>query len=990
MEASDKENNENNENNDNNEEPKTLKNVESRSASKIHVESENDSVHGGNNGISKAEKFEMLNKIFLTNSSFNNHTKDYFITRFQIILILKQSNILNANVISKTQADILLTKLKPNQNKYKFIDFMNYLNEICKYIFKEKYEKNPKKYFNNFLDYLLNNYYECFQEKLESNYVEKKIDNNCTVNSLKKIIDSEIDKHALKLLLSMYIQLKKLYICYFPYENRKKIDHDILILNSMENFISFGKDFELMPYMINEKNYVTYYNLLLKHQKDYTETINDIFQSIILKNQQNFQDVGHCFKLSTFILFLYHFSLLLYYKKFKVQFSMNNTNKPEDIEIIIFFLQKLEHSDGISKYILKRQRTNENKFTFIPTKQDIEIALKELSQEKYGGKTLITNINEININNTIFNDDKNDKKELKELSTIENNNTNINNNTSINNNNILNTFNSYDYNQTISKGDKTNTKQEKSKDLHKGEELCKDSINVNKLINKQLIKTLNSTSTMYDNSQILRGKKNLKNNLNKTKDDKLKTKQIKNQIIPILDLQNFLNVNSDVVKEISDKIDGLAEIYLKYSKINDKLAFNRMSFSAFLKFLKDTNILIGVPENMKDTYRKMGERLTQKNLNVSEIKTYNQKYKGSVPCQNAVLTEAEKDYKLKISQIVNANAELCDKISIGEASVIFYTLTNSKNFPIYTESTKLQFDKNSGFDLNIGDSLSRGNFFDKKLFLENQQNVPGKMDFMLFIKSFELIASKIYPYETLNNAVLLILNKKIFPILPKENITNSEEILNAMEKLQNKDINYFLKELNPVIYPLYEQFSDENKNMKFSNFLDFYTQFELFPELISLTQMKTIFFTLNEMSNNDINSNDSMSSEIKNTQIQVEKLNFTQFLDAMAITAMFFNYKNIVTDLDRLLYLCFKIYNSKPIQENKLGGIAGPQMNKKLNEFLKTFKKKFIKNNEVEEKNLNEKEKMNQTYKDTLQQLELQFDFNENQKNKEEIFNSFL
>jgi hypothetical protein len=242
---------------------------------------------------------------------------------------------------------------------------------------------------------------------------------------------------------------------------------------------------------------------------------------------------------------------------------MNNTNKPEDIEIIIFFLQKLEHSDGISKYILKRQRTNENKFTFIPTKQDIEIALKELSQEKYGGKTLITNINEININNTIFNDDKNDKKELKELSTIENNNTNINNN-------ILNTFNSYDYNQTISKGDKTNTKQEKSKDSHKGEELCKDSINLNKLINKQLIKTLNSTSTIYDNSQILRGKKNLKNNLNKTKDNNLKRKQIKNQIIPILDLQNFLNVNSDVVKEISDKLDGLAEVYLKYSKLNIK------------------------------------------------------------------------------------------------------------------------------------------------------------------------------------------------------------------------------------------------------------------------------------------------------------------------------------------------------------------------------------------------------------------------------------
>ena len=451
--------------------PASPKNIEESSV-KIHVENENESQHG-NSGISKSEKFEMLNKIFLTNSSFNKHTKEYFITRFQIILILKQSNILNDQIISKTKADILLTKLKPNQNKYKFIDFINYLNEICKYIFKENFEKNPKKYFNSFLDYLLNNYYEYFQEKLESNYVEQKIDNNCTMNSLKKIIESDIEKHALKLLLSLYNQLKKLYICYFPYENKKKVDKETLILNSMENFVSFGKDFEIMPYMINEKNFVTYYNMLLKHQKNYTETIDDLFHSITLKDDKKFQDVGYCFKLSTFILFLYHFGLLLYYKKFKLQFSMGNSERPEDIEIILFFLQKLEHSDGISKYIIKKQRTNESKFTFIPTNEDIDIALKGLSDEKYGGKTLITNVNEYNITTSIFNDDK------KELSTIENNNTNMNNR--------FNTFSSYDNNLTATKGDRTITHQENSKNLHKGEEICKDSKNINELKKRKIL-----------------------------------------------------------------------------------------------------------------------------------------------------------------------------------------------------------------------------------------------------------------------------------------------------------------------------------------------------------------------------------------------------------------------------------------------------------------------------------------------------------------------
>ena len=951
--------------------PQASKSTEAdRKRNRMNLDNENDSQQG----MSKSEKIDMLSKIFLTNSSFNKHTKEYFITRFQIILILKQSNVLNEAIISKTQADIILTKLKPNHNKYKFKDFMNYLVELCKYIFKENYNQNPKKYMNNFVDYILNNYYECFQKKLESNYVEKKIDNNCTMNSLKKIIESDIEKHALKLLLSIYPQLKKIYICYFSYENRKKYDPDSLILNSMESFISFGKDFELLPYMINEKNYVTYYNLLLKHQKDYNETINDIFQNITLKNGKKFYDLGHCFRLSTFILFLYHFSLLLYYKKFKVQFTMNKTNKPEDIEIIVFFLQKLEQSEGISKYILKKQRTNESKFTFIPTNKDIELALKELSDEKYGGKTIITTINDYNINSTIYNDEK------KELSTIENNN------------NTINRFNtSYDNNQTLrSKREKT-INQENSKNAYKGEEICKESKNRNELINKQLIKTLNSTSTNQENSQILRSRK--KPNFNKTKNsDKNENEdesQQKNKKIPILDLENFLNVNSEVVKMISDKLESLEEIFLKYSKINDKLAFNRMSFSAFLQFLRNANILIGVPEQMREQYRKMGERLTQKNINVSEIKSFNQKYKGSMPVKNVVLTEAEKDYKNKISQIVNAdNKEFNEKISIGEASVIFHSLTNSKNFPIYTESIKLQFDKNSGIDLNVGDNLSKTRIFDKKFFLENQLNVPGKMDFMLFIKSFELIAMKLYPDETLNNAVTLILNNKIFPILPENNIINSNEITDALKRINDEGIQYLLKELAPVLYPIYQQYADGNEYMKFPNFLEFYTQFELFPELISLTQMKTIFFALNESSNN-YNNNNTMNDENKNSQIQVEKLDFNLFLHALAITAMFFNYKDIVTDIDRLLYLCYKIYYAKPIQEHKLVGMTGYKINKNFSDFLKDFKEKFEKKKK-EEKDKTLKEKMNQTNKETIQQLDLQFDFNEDNDNKEELFNSYL
>ena len=929
-------------------------------------------------GITKAEKFEMINKIFLSNSSFNKHTKEYFITRFQIILILKKSNILNEDIISKTQADLLLTKLKPNCNKFKFIDFINYLSEICKYIFKENYEKNPKKYMDKFYDYLLNNYYEYFQEKLDANYIESEVDNNCTINSLKQIVETDIEKHALKLLLSMYNQLKKIYLCYFKYETSKKHSLETIMLNSMENFIIFGKDFEIIPYLINEKNLVTYFNLLLKYQKDYTETINDKFLSIKLSYNKQFLEVGTCFKLSTFFLFLYHFSILLYYKKFKVQFSINNLNKPVDIEIILFFLQKLEHSKGISKYILKKQRTNEDKFTFVPSNENIEIALKELSDEKYEGKPVLTSINDFNINLNITNSIS--PLNISDINTPMKNFL-FNSNISYENNNLL-----------ENKLDKTLTNQENNKNSFKGEEICKNSTNINKLINKKLIKELNSTSINLDNSINLRNKKNPK--LNTTKSTKLNNNNdttIKYQICPpIFDFQNFLNVSREVVNLISEKLESLHEVFLKYSKINDKLEFNRMSFSSFLQFLKDSNILIGIPNTMKDKFRKLGERLQQKSINVSEIKTYSKKFKGSVPCQNVVLTDAEKYYKWKISQIVNAkNIDFEEQISIGEAAVIFNSLTNSKNFTIYTESIKLQFDKNSGINLNVGDNLSKTRIFDKKLFLENQENVPGKMDFMLFIKSFELIAAKLYPDDTLNTAMIKLLENKIYNILPKINIISAHKLNEIMNKLGNENIQYFLKELNPIMYPLFLQYSDASMKMKFSHFLEFYTQFNLFPELITLNQMKIIFFTLNEAKTG--NNNISIISESKNTQIQTERLDYNKFLEALAITAMIFNYKNIVNDIDRMIYLLYQIYNAEPIKGDKLGGIVPSQANKNLEKFLKIFIKKY-KKKKKDEKN-NDKRKIKnrgwQTDKEIKEQLDLQFNCDE-EKKMEQIYNTFF
>ena len=209
-----------------------------------------------------------------------------------------------------------------------------------------------------------------------------------------------------------------------------------------------------------------------------------------------------------------------------------------------------------------------------------------------------------------------------------------------------------------------------------------------------------------------------------------------------------------------------------------------------------------------------------------------------------------------------------------------------------------------------------------------------------------------------------------------------------------------MKELSPVMYPLFLKFADFNKKMKFSHFLEFYTQFDLFPELITLNQLKIIFFALNDTSRiskenmNTTNYNMTYNTEYKNTQIKVEKLDYDKFLESLAITAMIFNYKNIVNDIDRLIYLCNQIYNSKLIRQDKLGGIISSQANKNLGKFLKEFIRKSKSENmeeeKTEEKIKNKRKNMQfNTDKEIKEKLDLQFDYDEDKK-VEEIYESFF
>ena len=265
--------------------------------------------------------------------------------------------------------------------------------------------------------------------------------------------------------------------------------------------------------------------------------------------------------------------------------------------------------------------------------------------------------------------------------------------------------------------------------------------------------------------------------------------------------------------------------------------------------------------------------------------------------------------------------------------------------------------------------------FDTKRENYMQKNIPNKMNFILFIKSFEPISEKLYPDLILDDAVFNLLNKKIIPFLQEKKINyiDSEEMKEALAKLNNINIQKFLIDLAKAILPLYTIYSDLNGNMKFYQFFDFYKNFGIFPELISLTQLKTIFFSLCESSSSNSDNNS------KNNQKKNEQIDISLFLESLGISSMFFNFKDIISDIDRLLYLCYFIWKSDGIQNQKIEENIPQKINRNFIELFKKYNKEENYNYDNNEESFGErKNNENRKYKYNFRKSSSNPNFNEN------------
>ena len=781
----------------------------------------------------KTEIIEKINKIFLNNAQFSSLENDYFISQQKIINILTKSKVISKNVMPLSKLDIIFRSINPNSNKYNLLDFINFLTKLAKTIYTNDFDTNPKEVMNYFLDCFFYNYEDYLIEDSSKNFIENASVNNCTIKTIETIVTTEVDSIIVEMLNSIYNTFKTLYMFYFQNELNSKNDYDKLHQQSLKDAITFCKDFEILPLLLNESQFVTYFNFVLKYDIENPSAIKELFsiedekrkytnynhaKTTTNVNTISFsrfsKEKGKCYQLSMFILMFYHFALIVYYKQLQLNFQNKKTN---DIDIMLFFLERLENSKGWSRFSHKRNRTNNSgTFSFIPSNQVITKL-----------KCKSNNINTEHINTT-------DTK------------TNV----------------------TYNKHTKTTS--------------------------------FPNTNTVVTNKRHIKHKKRTLNTL--------------------------LTVHSDIIAIINENMTALSELFHIYSRMSDKTNLNRMSLWSYIKFLKHADIVISIPNSLRKVYNDIGTSIMKKTFNISQIKQFNSKEKSSVCLNKASLTADEKLYMKKINMIVNNDYALKeDKITESDAQVIYNTLTGNK------QNT-----------MNI-----------------SSDNKNNKMDLYVFIKSFELLAAKLYPNQNINDAFMQLFNIKIQPMLPTKTLSliNNSKIQNAIEKVSVPKIKEFIIKFAQVIQPHYEMYCDiTTGNICFKKYLQFYKDYSLFPDLINMVKLKNIFFTLKESMlianscTNTINHNNNKNEYCKGvTDVNViedvysndDGITFSLFVESLAITGMMFNYNDILNDMDKMLYLVERINQSKACKNMKVDGRKGVSVNKEMSEFIRSMKQEY-------------------------------------------------
>ena len=346
--------------NDNNNKFSTIPKYEETFESINLIKDSNDKI------LTKEQILYFTHIIFLNNSEYNKSKDCYMMSKTNFLNILKPLNIIKSQLIL-VEIDLIYDSISAKKPMIIYSQFNQILMKIIQKLYPEQYSMSPQLTITYFINKLIKYYNLFFENKIPKDYLYK-----YQYNSIVKLMQASPNENQLYLISQIILTINEIYEKYFTYEFDKNQEN---INKSSENLVNFCRDFEIIPQIINSTQAMTYYNLII-----HIEQLYNFFKDA-LKNKKICKNKGKIFTLYHFILFILHMSLYTYTKIFESKtWNTKNSDITKESKLLLF-LEKLEHSKGMTNFLSKLYTPRTKPLSLIPPRK-VCLSLGILDKEK--------------------------------------------------------------------------------------------------------------------------------------------------------------------------------------------------------------------------------------------------------------------------------------------------------------------------------------------------------------------------------------------------------------------------------------------------------------------------------------------------------------------------------------------------------------------------------------------------------------------------------
>ena len=410
-----------------------------------------------------------------------------------------------------------------------------------------------------------------------------------------------------------------------------------------------------------------------------------------------------------------------------------------------------------------------------------------------------------------------------------------------------------------------------------------------------------------------------------------KDKHIKNRFNSkwYVDIKTLLNLNDSNYNKLQPYLEQLRNLFGIYSKIGNKLQYGKMSFTNYQKMLIDGGLLyfnrrnrsgscntsvnngkrklnLSIYENNSSLGRvshgvfnfnlntSINNNSNNMNLNTSKIlsKSLSQQLlfgignnnKNTFDTSSILITHSQRKFSLEPPKNKS-------KLSISDINLIYSKITGYINYNTSKDRFKTRISRD--ISLNQSHLLNMSSY---------SKNIPFKLDFYLFMKTFPLIALRFYPNDKkdINEAMNMFIENKFISFIEKISAitklySDNNEMIELIKQVsQNESLIEINKDISPLLMHYYNAYAEsikKKKIMTFEKFVSFFKDFNIYPQWMSLVNLKEVFY-----------------GQTCRMKISEEVIEFKLFMECLIVIAICMNSGDDFKWVDKVLFMVDKMF----------------------------------------------------------------------------------